>query len=148
MKRGRNTSRATRALSGATADGIIDVDQKAWLRSVLADGELGVCVCSCFFLILSVSPLLFVTLVLQLQGDPACEDALDQLVAGNSQPLRDLVHSGNSALRTRLATLSFDGILRSLSEGGAVPTDNDLSLLAEDLRASSIAGTGTCFFSL
>jgi len=103
MKRPRATSGATRALSGATESGIIDEAQKSWLKGILAD------------------------------GDSAVSSAVDQLVSGNSQPLRDLVAMGNTSLRARLATLSFDG-------SGLRSSSNDVDVLAEDLRFSSIGG--------
>jgi hypothetical protein len=109
MKRSRATSGAARALSGATESGIIDEGQKSWLKSILAD------------------------------GDSAVESAVDQLVAGNPLPLRELVAAGNTALRTRLATLSFDGT-------GLRSSLSNVDLLAEDLRLSSIGGPRrTCF---
>ncbi len=113
MKRGRNLSSSARTLSNATAQGIINIDQKAWLRSVLAD------------------------------GDQSVEEALESLAQGNAQPLRDLVNGGNAALRARLANLSTDSFLRlsrSLSTSETVP--NDLDLLTDDLRFSSIGERG------
>lgn len=110
MKRLR-ASLGTR-LSLAAAQGIINTDQKQWLRAVLAE------------------------------GDPAVEDALDQLGAGNSSPLRALVESGykNGALRARLATLS--GQSSSSSSQSSSSIEGDLELLADDLRTSSISTSG------
>mmetsp|Transcript_3728 Transcript_3728/g.4943 ORF Transcript_3728/g.4943 Transcript_3728/m.4943 type:complete len:727 (+) Transcript_3728:86-2266(+) len=114
MKRNRGVSNASRALSSATAQGIISDEQKSWLRSVLAE------------------------------GDPVVEEALDQAALGNSQPLKDLAHSGNIALRARLHTLSKDNDFQRLSfsrsqDTGANPTLFDLDMLAEDLRFSSLS---------
>lgn len=111
MKRNRGVSNAARHLSTVTAEGIITDEQKLWLRSVLAE------------------------------GDPAVEDALDQATMGNSQPLKNLVHSGNNALRARLESLSKDNEFQRLSYSRSQDGPNilDLEDLTEDLRFSTLS---------
>jgi hypothetical protein len=120
MKRERNLSYSASRLSSAAGDGFISQDQKAWLRAHLAD------------------------------GDPAVEEALDALAAGNSSPLRILASSGeNPALRSRLQTLSLDGSVHNRFR--EIPSSSDasaLDLLTQDLRQSSIAGAPDFHFDI